>query len=594
MPAAAALTVSPAQANWRALAASPMAVVGLWALYAALRLAVLAVTGNAPGSPDDWMRLFEVRDLLSGQGWYDVAQHRLDPAGGGASMHWSRLVDLPLAAAILLFGTLLPQAQAENAAIAIVPLLYLLGAMFALRAIMRRLGMAWPAVLAGLALLPLFPLLPGQFAPGSVDHHVPQAMLALCCAALLLNAGREAAIVAGVLAAAWVNVSLEGLPLVAALGAAYGLAYLFWSERRLAWFLGALAISAPLLSLATRPVSEFALPYCDILMPGHMAAFAAAALVAMALHFAPAQVRWQGRLAGLGTIAMVSVPVALATLGRCASDPFAQLDPLLATYWHGYITEGLPAWRQPLSVMAMLGWTLVIVLAGLRTAWRIPMERQREWLLLGVVASAACLFSFLLLRAALVAQLLAVPFAALLLAHYLPRARALASAAPRILATVFCFVLVTPAAASALLKPIDPLFAQATMQAQVPAPIAAGSCEYARLEALPQGHVLAPLDASPEILGRTRHTAVMASYHRNQARMRDVLAAFTGSPGKALEIARANGADYVVACLAESDLALYRTAAPGNFSNAIAAGDVAGMSVVPGFETGPLRVFRLD
>ena len=37
-------------------------------------------------STDDAMRLVEVRDLIAGQGWFDLMQHRLDPPG--VSMHW--------------------------------------------------------------------------------------------------------------------------------------------------------------------------------------------------------------------------------------------------------------------------------------------------------------------------------------------------------------------------------------------------------------------------------------------------------------------------------------------------------------------------
>lgn len=43
---------------------------------------------------DDAMRLVQIRDLLAGQGWFDMSQHRLMPPNG-AGMHWSRLVDAP-------------------------------------------------------------------------------------------------------------------------------------------------------------------------------------------------------------------------------------------------------------------------------------------------------------------------------------------------------------------------------------------------------------------------------------------------------------------------------------------------------------------
>src|SRR5271156_7111737 len=49
-------------------------------------------------STDDAMRLVEVRDLIGGQGWFDLFQYRLDPPG--TSMHWSRIIDGPLAALI--------------------------------------------------------------------------------------------------------------------------------------------------------------------------------------------------------------------------------------------------------------------------------------------------------------------------------------------------------------------------------------------------------------------------------------------------------------------------------------------------------------
>ena len=582
-----------ARFDFREFLARRRAVVALWLAYVVVRLLLLPLTGAAPHDPDDWMRLFQVRDFLGGQGWFDVTQYRLDPAGGGASMHWSRLVDLPLIIAVMLFSAVLPMAQAEIAAMIVVPLLYLLVAMLALRSAMLRVGLHPPTILAGLALLPLFPLMPTQFAPMRIDHNVPQAVLALVTAALFLKNGDRAACWAGAIAATLVVVSLEGLPIVAAFAAAYGVRYLLWQDRSLRWFLAILALASAALSVATRPSTEFALPYCDVLLPGHWAAFAAAAAVAFALPWFPAQDRIAGRLAAMGAIPLVSLPVAFAMLGQCAANPFARLDPVLATWWHGYISEGLPIWNQPLSVMAMLVWTPVIVLAGWRRANLRHTDRTRQWLLLAVLALAACLYSFWLLRAALVAQMLAVPFAAVLLWHYMPRARAIKGAPLRILATVACLVLVTPALASAAVKPLDPLLPSETMRAGVNA-VAAGTCDYTRLAMLEQGHILAPLDSGPEILGSSRHTVAMASYHRNQAQMKAVLQAFIGPVETGVATARALGADYVVECLSRSDTALYRTAAPDNFANALAGESaIAGLKPVDGFTHGALRVWRV-
>ena len=40
--------------------------------------------------------MMQVRALIAGQDWYDLRQHRLNPPFG-ADIHWSRLVDLPIA-----------------------------------------------------------------------------------------------------------------------------------------------------------------------------------------------------------------------------------------------------------------------------------------------------------------------------------------------------------------------------------------------------------------------------------------------------------------------------------------------------------------
>ena len=50
-------------------------------------------------STDDAMRLVEVRDLINGQGWFDLRQYRLNPPG--VLMHWSRVIDFPLTMSIL-------------------------------------------------------------------------------------------------------------------------------------------------------------------------------------------------------------------------------------------------------------------------------------------------------------------------------------------------------------------------------------------------------------------------------------------------------------------------------------------------------------
>lgn len=69
-------------------------VWGLTAAAYAVKAALTAATTPLILDSDDAMRLTEVRDFANGQAWFDLVQHRMNTPFG-ASMHWSRLVDLP-------------------------------------------------------------------------------------------------------------------------------------------------------------------------------------------------------------------------------------------------------------------------------------------------------------------------------------------------------------------------------------------------------------------------------------------------------------------------------------------------------------------
>ena len=89
-------------------------IVVIW-LACLATLLVASINQGINFSTDDAMRLVEVRDLLNGQGWFDLTQHRLNPPDG-VVMHWSRLIDLPLALLIRAGETVLSAPLAERVA----------------------------------------------------------------------------------------------------------------------------------------------------------------------------------------------------------------------------------------------------------------------------------------------------------------------------------------------------------------------------------------------------------------------------------------------------------------------------------------------
>ena len=80
----------------------------------------------------------QVRALLHGQGWYDLRDYRMNPPFG-ANIHWSRLVDLPIAGLILGLRPFLGGAAAERWAVAIAPMIPYLLLLYSVALTARRL-----------------------------------------------------------------------------------------------------------------------------------------------------------------------------------------------------------------------------------------------------------------------------------------------------------------------------------------------------------------------------------------------------------------------------------------------------------------------
>ncbi len=158
--------------------ASALALLAIWV---AVCTALLIVDWHFVGpmnfrDPDDALRLVQVRDLLGGQSWFDLTQHRIHPPAG-VPMHWSRLVDLPIALTLAALKPLLGTALAERATLLIVPLTMLLVLMAVAFKMTPRVGLGRGTSLLSVAMLGTSLGILIQFAPMRIDHHGPQILV---------------------------------------------------------------------------------------------------------------------------------------------------------------------------------------------------------------------------------------------------------------------------------------------------------------------------------------------------------------------------------------------------------------------------------
>jgi hypothetical protein len=563
-----------------------LAVLAIWLIACAVMLAVhwpAAVAGTFSDS-DDYMRLLEVRDWLAGQSWWDVTQYRLDPPTGGP-MHWSRLVDLPIAAGIAGLTPFLGRATAEAVTVAAVPLV-ILGLIMALAArVARRLFASLLAPIIAVLLVATAGAIGGQTFPTRIDHHGWQILAAATALAALLDPRpTRSGTVAGVALAVWLNISIEGLPFAVAAAGAVALRWLIAPApegRRFAALLAALAIGSGVLFAATHAPGSWTMRWCDAITPAHILVFAGAAAGSAALVRFAGGWTLAGRLAGLAVLGAVCAAAFLSLAPGCAASPFGTLDPLVHDVWYLNVLEGMPLWRQAPVVAMNLLFFPAVGLVGSALAWRAAAtpEARRDWLTIIILLVASTLLMIMLRRAGGVAQFMAVPGAIAIIEPLRARAARFANSIARAIGTV---------AAICLPSPLTPIYASALLPAE---PVVAGTgtgtcntrCRLAPLAMLPPATILTTIDQGAPILALTHHNALAGPYHRADRALVDLIRAFTERPEVAHAIVRRHRIGYVLVDPLSGEAALYAGRSPAGLMARLRRGEAPGWLVpVPG------------
>ena len=564
------------------------------ALYNAGSVPLLADT-------DDAMRLVVVRDLLSGQGWYDVVQHRLNTPFG-AELHWSRLADLPLAGLIQLLGPFLGDG-AETVAAFVLPLLLLLPLLWLSARLAATLA-GREAVLPALV-LPAFALsVTSEFAPGRIDHHGLQILLLLAMTWFSVEALARPrfAIWAGVAAATSIALGVEGLPSVAAAILAFGLMWVASPEHAATMrAFGVSFAAATLLHLAIAlPPERWLAPACDAISLTYAAAALGVGAAFVILSVLPLGGVSFRRRALAGAIAGVLLVVLLALLFPvCLGGPYAALDPWLKEAWLSRITEAASLIdhlrAEPAYSLAVTVPLLVALGATSLRLWRGPPDGRGQWLVYAVFLGLAVVTMLVQVRASRMATPLAIPACAWLVVlarrRYLERRTATRAA---LLALVW-------AASAGVAVGLPVVLAVNALQTNTPGSPALADLEderecrmpeaFAALAALPPQRVMSPIDLGSHLLAFTPHEVVAAPYHRNEAGVRDALNFFNRPIEEGRAILDGRGVSLVVICPALPELAAREDSAADSFVSLYRSGSLPNWLVEMSPEGALLRVY---
>jgi hypothetical protein len=592
----------PALVKWLAGAPLPVLALVAAALLAAICVAIdPARLAEYLGDTDDATRLTEVRMLLAGQPWFDM---RLLRFGGSEPLisHWSRLIDLPIAALVLMFSAVLDPQSAELAARVVWPTLLSGVIVFAVARYCTEVSSRVVALLAlGLALTAAGQV---QFTPGRIDHHNAMIIGAVGGTFALLAAATRpgAGWLAGILLGLGCAVGFEGLGLTAA-ALSIVTAHAIVTGRSLAGPAragGAYAATLTLAFVFFGPGRPDSLVVCDTLSGNLIILAIMSALGVVVAHLARLQGAGVPAVFAFAACGGAAALVMYATAQpQCLGGLYGQVEPRLGAIWLDYVDEVrnyfyvLRNWPAPALVRA------IYPCAGL---WFGFMLLRQDRLPHGAVYMTIFVVTLMLglwqVRLLPYASFLAVPLIALGVAGHGRNASreaaahdAEASAIRTRRLTIALGFAVAVLVATTMLRPAKPVVAAAAAAA-VPMDCLRSS-NIKPLATLGAGLAANDMDIGPFLVAFTKLDVLSAPYHRLG---RSILATHDlmhAPAGEAKARMKALGARYVIVCpLLEGTLADKPEPADALRQELIAGRTPEGLEPMPFLGT-PLKVWRL-
>ncbi|MCT4609170.1 MAG: hypothetical protein N4A70_08175 [Pelagimonas sp.] len=340
-----------ADSRWLWLALALALVI---ALAKALGVASDPMGKLASADNDDIIRFLQVKAWFDGQGWFDGRMYQL-LAPEGLDLHWSRYVDLGIAAIVWPLAHIMDLDRALGWGIVIWPVLLFVILLWATAQTARHSFGLSAAIFAVLALIFWYPTGQGYFPATRIDHHNIQILLTSGMVFTLILPGRAPVLglIGGALAGLSLAIGLEMLLSIALAGMVVaGRAVLKRPGAEAQFLRFCLSISCvSLLAFAgqTAPSVWFA-PRCDVLSLPYLALTIMGAAIATTYVLSVGRLQPVAqRLGGLILLSALGIVVLFPLIEPCFAGPYGALPDEVKQVIHETIIEAKPALTPLLS-----------------------------------------------------------------------------------------------------------------------------------------------------------------------------------------------------------------------------------------------------
>ncbi len=534
-------------------------------------MALVFSQGVLPG-PDDFLRLHQVQNWLTGQDWYDLTAYRMSPTIG-ADIHWSRLVDIPIAAIIVFFEFFTDSVTASRLAAILWPATLFLIAISAMIALCDRLAGKKHRLLA-LFFFVLSINTMAEFKPGRLDHHNVQiVLLILIMLGLAKGLGRYSNYWVGVLMTLSLVVGLDSIILIIG---ALGFLALNWafnqSEARQGLFETGMAIGISSLifyGISTAPENWLSNNACDA-----YSAFYVSVLVLLSISFLflVAISKWStfekiDNLASRLIIGVVLAGIIIVPLfyffPHCLDGPLGNVSPELKLRWLDKVTEAKDLVERIETNPSYWGaQAIYLSIVSFITLWVVfkRLAKSPVLAILGFIVLICILGSFYQTRILRTGIYSIIPFCVIFvsmswdcLSKKLPNRNVFTYLAQSIiclaLTSTFWFVIGLSAGSFKSQKATLATVQTNANNNEVENLLECTSdLAMSELLDIMPSHIISDLNTSTALLVHTPHSVEAGSYHRNGESILNVVSFLEGSLDHSKQIIDQRGVGFVVIC----------------------------------------------